>query len=122
MNQQTGLAAILKVCCTWLALGQGANVSVQQILRAFVLTLVGISAARAEGVAAEDGDCSNSETDIATDRPDVTNSSLVVPRGSVQVENGINWTTRQSETVIDGSNSRVRFGVTRCTEVLFDLP
>jgi hypothetical protein len=87
-----------------------------------VLTLVGFSAARAEGMAAEDGDCNNGETDIATDRPDVTNSSLVVPRGSVQVENGINWTTRQSATVIDGPNSRLRFGVARCTEVLFDLP
>jgi Putative MetA-pathway of phenol degradation len=87
-----------------------------------LLTLVAISAARAEGMAADDGDCSSSETDIATDRPDVTNSSLVVPRGSMQVENGINWTSRQSETIIDGSNSRVRFGVAQCTEVLFDLP
>jgi hypothetical protein len=91
-------------------------------MRAFALTLVGISGARAEGVAADVGDCSNGQSDIATDRPDVTNSSLVVPRGSVQVENGINWTTRQSETTIDGSNTRVRFGVAQCTEVLFDLP
>jgi hypothetical protein len=97
-------------------------VIVQQILRAFVLTLVGFSAARAEGTAAENGDCGNGETAIATDRPDVTNSSLVVPRGSVQIENGINWTTRQSAAMIDGSNSRLRFGVARCTEVLFDLP
>ena len=70
---------------------------------------------------AEADACGNVETDIATDRPDVTNSSQVVPRASVQVENGINWTTQQRETVIDGSNSRVRFGVAQCTEVLFDL-
>jgi hypothetical protein len=97
-------------------------VRVQQILRAFVLTLLGMSAARAEEGVAEDNNCGNGETDIATDRPDVTNSSLVVPRGSVQLENGINWTTRQGGTVIDGSNTRVRFGVMQCTEVLFDLP
>ena len=92
------------------------------MLKAFVLTLMGFSSGHVEGIATEDGDCGNGETDIATDRPDVTNSSLVVPHGSVQVENGINWTSRQSATVIDGSNSRVRFGVAQCTEVLFDLP
>ena len=94
----------------------------QQILRAFVLALAGWSAGCAAAMAAEEGDCGNSQTDIATDRPDVTNSSLVVPRGSLQLENGINWTTRQSATVIDGSNSRLRVGVAPCIEVLFDLP
>jgi hypothetical protein len=83
--------------------------------------LLGVSAARAE-ISAEDDTCGNVKTDIAADRPDVTNSSQVVPRASVQVENGINWTDRQGVTVIDGSNTRVRFGVTQCTEVLFDLP
>lgn len=94
----------------------------QQILRAFVLALAGWSAGCAAAMAAEEGDCGNSQTDIATDRPDVTNSSVVVPRGSLQLENGINWTTRQSATVIDGSNSRLRVGVAPCIEVLFDLP
>ncbi len=89
---------------------------------ALVLTLVEFSAAHAEGMAAEDGNCSNRDTDIATDRPDVTNSSRVVPRGSVQLENGINWTIRQGASVIDGSNSRLRIGVAQCVEVLFDLP
>jgi hypothetical protein len=87
-----------------------------------VLALAGWSAGCAEAMAVEERDCGNSQTDIATDRPDVTNSSLVVPRGSLQVENGINWTTRQNATVIDGSNSRLRIGVAQCIEVLFDLP
>jgi hypothetical protein len=86
-----------------------------------VLALLGVSAACAE-ISADDDACGSVETDIATDRPDVTNSSQVVPRASVQVENGINWTGRQGATVIDGSNTRVRFGVSQCTEVLFDLP
>jgi CBS domain-containing protein len=66
---------------------------------------LGVSATRAE-ISDEDDTCGNVKTDIATDRPDVTNSSQVVPRASVQVENGINWTDRQGVTVIDGSNTR----------------
>jgi hypothetical protein len=103
-------------------LGLGANVGMQPILRALVLSLVAFSAGRAEAIAAEDGECSGGQADIATDRPDVTNSSLVVPRGSVQVENGINWTSRQSAIVIDGPNTRVRLGVAQCTEALVDAP
>jgi Putative MetA-pathway of phenol degradation len=87
-----------------------------------VLTLLGLSAEPTQAMAAEDGDCNDGETAIDTDRPDVTNSSVVVPRSSVQVENGINWTTRQSGTSIDGSNTRLRFGVASCTEILLDLP
>jgi hypothetical protein len=98
------------------------DVSVQSILSGLALALLGVSAARAGEISADDGNCGNSGTDIATDRPDVTNSSLVVPRGDVQVENGINWTNRQSATAIDGPNSRVRFGIAQCTELLLDLP
>ena len=68
------------------------------------------------------GECSSEATDIATDRPDVTNSSVVVPQGSLQIESGVNWTARQGASVIDGPASRVRLGVAPCTEVLLDLP
>ena len=40
--------------------------------------------ARSEG-------CPTAKDGIATDRPDVTNSSLVVPTGSLQNENGVNF-------------------------------
>src|SRR5271165_1476391 len=40
--------------------------------------------------AAATNQCPQTDAAIATDRPDVTNSSLVVPRGSLQSENGIN--------------------------------
>src|SRR6476660_536892 len=40
--------------------------------------------ARSEG-------CPTAKDEIATDRPDVTNSSLVVPTGSLQNENGVNF-------------------------------
>ena len=34
--------------------------------------------------------CPDANQDIVTDRPSVTNSSVVVPAGSLQMENGIN--------------------------------
>jgi len=70
---------------------------------------------------AADG-CPTSSSEISTDRPDVTNSSRVVPYGSLQVENGVDWTVRQGSDVVSGSETRVRLGVARCTEVLADVP
>ena len=59
---------------------------------------------------------------IATDRPDTTNSSVVVPVGSLQNENGLNVSRRDGADVFDGSNSRWRLGIAPCLEVLVDLP
>jgi len=74
-----------------------------------------VSDAQAEG-------CPTPADEIATDRPDVTNSSLVVPVGSFQSENGINLTARDGGRTFDGTNSRWRLGVAPCFEVLVDLP
>src|SRR5260370_5477431 len=68
------------------------------------------------------GECPNSGSEIATDRPDVTNSSLVVPVGSLQSENGINTTGRGPERTFDGTNSRLRLGIAPCLEFLVDVP
>jgi Putative MetA-pathway of phenol degradation len=70
---------------------------------------------------AADG-CPTSADEISTDRPDVTNSSRVVPYGSLQVENGVDWTVRQGSNVVSGTETRLRLGVARCTEVLADVP
>lgn len=48
---------------------------------------------------------------IATDRPAVTNSSVVLPAGSLQMENGFLETSSQGQSVLDGPESLVRFGV-----------
>ncbi len=53
------------------------------------------------------GECPSPGSEIATDRPDVTNSSLVVPVGSLQGENGINSTGRGADKTFDGTNSRL---------------
>jgi outer membrane putative beta-barrel porin/alpha-amylase len=66
--------------------------------------------------------CPTSASEIDTDRPDVTNSSRVVPYGSVQAENGVDWTVRQGSDVVSGTTTRLRLGVAECTEVLADVP
>jgi Putative MetA-pathway of phenol degradation len=66
--------------------------------------------------------CPTAKDGITTDRPDVTNSSLVVPTGSLQNENGINFTSRDGGQILDGTNTRWRLGVAPCLELLVDLP
>jgi hypothetical protein len=66
--------------------------------------------------------CPVSTDAIATDRPDVTNSSLVVPTGSLQAENGINLSSREGTRFLDGTNTRLRLGVASCLELFVDLP
>lgn len=66
--------------------------------------------------------CPTARDEIATDRPDVTNSSLVVPVGSLQSENGMNFSARDGGRTIDGTNSRWRLGVAPCLELLVDVP
>jgi Putative MetA-pathway of phenol degradation len=70
---------------------------------------------------AADG-CTQPSAPIATDRPDTTNSSVVVPVGSLQNENGVNVSRRDGADIFDGTNSRWRLGVAPCLEVLIDLP
>jgi hypothetical protein len=82
----------------------------------FVAALI----ARAPASAADT--CPTSASEIDTDRPDVTNSSRVVPFGSLQLENGVDWTVRQRSDVVSGTETRLRLGVAECTEVLADVP
>jgi len=66
--------------------------------------------------------CPQPTDEIVTDRPDVTNSSLVVPAGSFQSENGVNLSSRDGGRTADGTNTRWRLGIAPCLEVLVDLP
>ena len=90
----------------------------RQLCHGFAVALLSIpaaNAAHAEG-------CPTRADDIATDRPDVTNSSLVVPVGSFQSENGVNLSARDGGRTLDGTNSRWRLGIAPCLEVLVDIP
>jgi hypothetical protein len=82
---------------------------------ACVLLLAGAVAAKARG-------CPTDKDEIETDRPDLTNSSVVVPDGSLQSENGINLISRDGAFSVSATNSRLRFGVAPCVEILVDLP
>ena len=80
-----------------------------------LLACVGAMSAAAEG-------CPTAKDEIATDRPDVTNSSLFVPTGSLQSENGVNVSARDGARIFDGTNSRWRLGIAPCLEVPVDAP
>jgi len=59
---------------------------------------------------------------IATDRPAVTDSSVVVPPGSLQLENGITETASSGRRTFDGPETLLRFGVASKTELRFTAP
>lgn len=46
----------------------------------------------------------------------------MVPAGSLQSENGIDLTARESVRIVDGTASRLRLGIAPCAELLLDLP
>lgn len=73
-------------------------------------------------ISARADNCPSPRDQIATDRPDVTNSSIVVPKGSLQIENGINVSARDGSQFIDGTNTRLRAGIADCLEFLIDVP
>ena len=78
-------------------------------------SLAGIGSAAA-------AECPQPDSPIETDRPDVTNSSIVVPAGSLQNENGVDTSRDHGANILSGTNSRWRLGIAPCLEVLVDLP
>jgi hypothetical protein len=96
--------------------------AINAVRSALVIALI-LSELAQEIVAASAAEyCPDSQSEIQTDRPDVTNSSFVVPNRSLQAENGINLTAHQASRSIDGTNTRIRLGVAHCIELLADLP
>jgi hypothetical protein len=73
-------------------------------------------------ISARADSCPSTKDEIRTDRPDVTNSSLVVPAGSLQIENGVNFSARDGDRFVDGTNTRLRTGIANCLEFLVDTP
>jgi hypothetical protein len=64
----------------------------------------------------------STEPVITTDRPAVTDSSIVVPRGYLQLENGFTETGSQGQQGFDFPETLVRFGLTSKTELRFTPP
>ena len=59
---------------------------------------------------------------IATDRPAVTDSSVVVPPGSLQAENGFAETVSRGQRNFDSPETLLRFGVASETELRLTAP
>lgn len=62
------------------------------------------------------------QSPIATDRPQITNSSVVVPCGSLQLENGFQETGNGGQQSFDFPETSVRFGIAGKTELRFAAP
>ena len=64
----------------------------------------------------------NAQSPIATDRPQITSSSVVVPCGSLQLENGFQETGNGGQRIFDLPETAVRFGIASKTEFRFAAP
>lgn len=64
----------------------------------------------------------NAQNPIATDRPQITNSSIVVPCGSLQFENGFQSTSNGGQYTYDLPETSTRFGIANKTELRFAVP
>jgi hypothetical protein len=85
-------------------------------MRAFRIALMVFLAASL--ASAQDGPASP----IATDRPAVTDSSVVVPQGSLQFENGFEDAVDNGLRTFDGPETLMRFGVAPKTELRLTAP
>jgi hypothetical protein len=64
----------------------------------------------------------NAQSTIATDRPQITSSSIVVPCGSLQFENGFQETSNGGQHTYDLPETEVRFGIANKTELRLTAP
>lgn len=64
----------------------------------------------------------NAQSPIATDRPQITNSSVVVPCGSLQLENGFEVTGSGGQQSPDFPETSIRLGVASRTELRISVP
>src|ERR1700733_1570361 len=64
----------------------------------------------------------NAQDPIATDRPQITSSSIVVPCGSLQFENGFQETSNGGQRSFDLPETAVQVGIASKTELRFETP
>jgi hypothetical protein len=62
------------------------------------------------------------EVTINTDRPAVTESSVVVPEGALQIENGVLATDASGRYTLDYPESNLRYGLSQQSELRLTLP
>ncbi len=59
---------------------------------------------------------------ISTDRPAIAESSVVVPKGSFQAENGMLVTNDNGQRSLDAPETSLRYGLAGNTELHFSAP
>jgi hypothetical protein len=64
----------------------------------------------------------NAQSPIATDRPQLTSSSIIVPCGSLQFENGFQETGNSGQRTFDLPETLVRFGIPHKAELRLTVP
>ena len=60
--------------------------------------------------------------EIITDRPDITESAIVVPKASLQAENGLTWTSDHLDNLVALCQTLLRLGLSDRTELRLSLP
>lgn len=60
--------------------------------------------------------------ELVTDRPDFTESAVVVPVRSIQIETGVTYADEQDDEVVSGPELLVRWGLADRLELRFGLP
>ena len=98
---------------------EAARTTLIGVLRLAVFVAAPLAGIGSVAAAAE---CPQPNSPIETDRPDVTNSPIVVLAGSLQSENGTDTSRDHGADILNGTNSRWRLGIAPCLEVLVDLP
>ena len=88
------------------------------VSRLFAIMLLGLVVLPA----AAHADCSTLADPIDTDRPDSPDDSPTVPPGSLQIENGAGLSRSGGVTSVDLPETRLRYGLNSCNELLIDLP
>jgi hypothetical protein len=89
-------------------------------MRFFALVLLAAMLAAAGPVCAQTAP--NPDVTISTDRPAVADSSVVVPQGGLQIENGFLLTNTQGGNTEDFPESAFRYGLLQKTELRLAAP
>jgi len=74
------------------------------------------------GASGNTGLAQSSGEEIITDRPDITESAVVVPKASLQAENGFTWTNDHLDHVAALCQTLLRLGLSDRTELRVTLP
>lgn len=91
-------------------------------MKGFLRLLCGILLCLAVFPASARAECATIADPIDTDRPDTPDDSPTVPPGSLQIENGVGVSRSGGVTSLDLPETRLRYGLASCTELLIDLP